>query len=80
MADMEMVHRARDRPVYMMDYFTSMVTPEYLESLREEFQILNNIDLVVPCPNDLASRLPSGHITLLVEFFQVGLHCLSTPF
>ena len=37
MADMEMVNRVRDCPVYMVDYFTSTVTPKYLEPFREEF-------------------------------------------
>lgn len=55
MADMKMVDRAGGRPVYTMDYFTSAVTPEYLESLWEEFEIPSDVELVVPGPNDLAS-------------------------
>ncbi|GMN40086.1 hypothetical protein TIFTF001_009310 [Ficus carica] len=47
--------RAGGRPVYTMDYFTSAVTPEYLESLWEEFEIPSDVELVVPGPNDLAS-------------------------
>ncbi|GMN70444.1 hypothetical protein TIFTF001_039512 [Ficus carica] len=73
MADMEMVNRARGRPVFTVDYLTSVVTPKYLESLREEFQISNDIDLVVPSLDDLPSRLPPSHVTLSVEFFQAGL-------
>ena len=69
MADMEMVDRAGGRPVYTMDYFTSAITPEYLESLPEEFQIPGNVELVVPGSNNLPSRPPHGHVTLLVEFF-----------
>ncbi|GMN51255.1 hypothetical protein TIFTF001_020410 [Ficus carica] len=62
MADMEMVDRTGGRPVYTVCYFTSAVTPEFLESLREEFQILGNIELVVSGPNDLPSCSPPGHI------------------
>ena len=37
MAYMEMVDHARGRPIYMVDYFATAVTSEYLELLREEF-------------------------------------------
>ncbi|GMN63822.1 hypothetical protein TIFTF001_032882 [Ficus carica] len=67
--------QARDRPVYSVDYFTSAVTPSYLAALREEFEILNIIELVVPGPNDLPSRPPPSHITLSAEFFRAEL-CL----
>ena len=69
MTDMEMVDWAGGHPVYTVDYFSSTVTPEYLESLREEFQIPDDIELVVSGPNDLPFRLPPGHVTLLAEFF-----------
>ncbi|GMN62019.1 hypothetical protein TIFTF001_031115 [Ficus carica] len=46
--DEEMVAWVGDRPVYTVDYFTMVVTPEYLVLLREEFQIPDDIDLVVP--------------------------------
>lgn len=54
MEDMEIVDRAGGRPVYTVDYFTSAVTPQYLESLQEEFQIPGDIDMVVLVPNDHA--------------------------
>ena len=69
MADWEMVDRASDHPVYLVDYFTSTVTPSYLAVLRDKFEIPNDIELVVPSPNDLPSRLPPGYITLSAEFF-----------
>ena len=80
MAVMEMVDRAGGRPVYMVDYFTSAITPEYLESLLEEFQIPGNVELVVPGSNNLPSRPPPGHVTLLVEFFRAGLRLPFHPF
>ncbi|GMN52747.1 hypothetical protein TIFTF001_021889 [Ficus carica] len=64
MADMEMVDRAGDRPVYTVDYFTSAVTPQYLESLRKEFGIFNDVEMILPGPNDLPSRPPFGYITV----------------
>ena len=69
MADWEMVDRAGDRPMYSVDYFTSAVTPLYLVAHMEEFEIPNNVELIVPGPNDLPSRPPPGHITLSAEFF-----------
>ena len=73
MNDMEMVDCARGRPVYTVDYFTTAVTPEYLESLWEEFQIPGEIELVMLGPNDMPSHPPPNHITLSTEFFQAGL-------
>lgn len=73
MTDREMVYWAVDHPVYMVDYFTSAVTLEYLELLWEEFQIPGDVELVVPGPIDLPSRPPLDHITLLAEFFRAGL-------
>lgn len=55
MADIEMVDRTGGRPVYTVDYFTTTVTPQYLESFREEFQIPSDVALVVLGPNDLPS-------------------------
>ncbi|GMN49677.1 hypothetical protein TIFTF001_018835 [Ficus carica] len=74
MADRDMMDRAGDRPLYSVDYFTSAVTTFYLVSLREEFAIPNNVELVVPGPNDLLPRPPLGYITLSTEFFRAGLH------
>ena len=66
---MEMVDQASDCPVYSMDYFTWAVTPRYLATLREEFQIPSDVDLVVPGESDLPSRPPPGYITLSAEYF-----------
>ena len=63
MAYIEMVDRVGGRPVYMVDYFTSTVTPKYLESLQKEFQILGDVELVVLGPNNLPSLPPSSHIS-----------------
>ncbi|GMN27297.1 hypothetical protein TIFTF001_001595 [Ficus carica] len=77
----ELIHaRQRGHPVYTVDYFTSAVTPEYLESLREEFQIPNDIDLVVPSLADLPSSPSLGHVTLSAEFFLASLHLSFHPF
>lgn len=76
MADMEMVDHARGHPVYTEDYFATAVTSEYLESLREEIQIPENVELVVPDPDDLPSRPPPNNVTLSMEFFRASL-CLS---
>ncbi|GMN48206.1 hypothetical protein TIFTF001_017392 [Ficus carica] len=59
-ADREMVDRAGDRPVYSVDYFISAVTLLYLTALREEIEIPNYMELIVPGPNDLPSRSPLG--------------------
>ena len=69
MADMEMVDLAGDRPVYTMDYFTSAITSQYLESLLEEFEIPINVEMIVLGPNDMPSRPPPDYITLSVKFF-----------
>ena len=79
-ADMEMVDLASDRPVYSVDYFTSAVTLRYLATLREEFQILGEVDLVVPSENDIPSRPPPGHITLSADYFRAGLRLPFHPF
>ncbi|GMN20173.1 hypothetical protein TIFTF001_043018 [Ficus carica] len=79
-ADTEMVELAGDRPVYTADYYTSAVTPRYLAALRREFSIPDDVDLVVPGPNDLPSRPPSGHIALSAEYFRAGLRLPFHPF
>ncbi|GMN65575.1 hypothetical protein TIFTF001_034644 [Ficus carica] len=79
-ADAEMVGLAGDRPVYTTDYYTSAVTPRYLAALRREFSIPDDVDLVVPGPNDLPSRPPSGHIVLSAEYFRAGLRLPFHPF
>ncbi|GMN40537.1 hypothetical protein TIFTF001_009759 [Ficus carica] len=75
-----MVELAGDRPVYTAYYYTSAVTPRYLAALRREFSIPDDVDLVVPGPNDLPSRPPSGHIALSVEYFRAGLRFPFHPF
>ncbi|GMN20405.1 hypothetical protein TIFTF001_043081 [Ficus carica] len=80
MADAEMVGLAGDRPVYTADYYTSAVTLRYLAALRREFSIPDDVDLVVPGPNDLPSRPPSGHIALSAEYFRAGLRLPFHPF
>ena len=59
----------------MVDYFTSAVTLEYLESMWEEFQISADVELIMPGLIDLPSRSPTGHIPLSAEFFRAG-RCL----
>ncbi|GMN64704.1 hypothetical protein TIFTF001_033781 [Ficus carica] len=75
-----MVELARDRPVYTADYYTSAVTLRYLTALRREFSIPDDVDIVVPGPNDLPSRPPSGHIALSAEYFRAGLRLPFHPF
>ncbi|GMN48526.1 hypothetical protein TIFTF001_017704 [Ficus carica] len=79
-ADAEMVELAGDRPVYTVDYYTSAVTLRYLAALRREFSIPDDVDLVVPGPNDLPSRPPSGHIALSAEYFRASLRLPLHPF
>ncbi|GMN22435.1 hypothetical protein TIFTF001_047435 [Ficus carica] len=79
-ADTEMVELAGDRPVYTADYYTSAVTPRYLAALRREFNIPDDVDLVLPGPNDLPSRPSSGHIALSAEYFRAGLRLPFHPF
>ncbi|GMN27968.1 hypothetical protein TIFTF001_049417 [Ficus carica] len=79
-ADAEMVELAGDRPVYTADYYTSAVILRYLAALRREFSIPDDVDLVVPEPNDLLSRPPSGYIALSAEYFRAGLRLLFHPF
>lgn len=52
---MEMMDLAGGRLVYTANYFTSAVTSQYLESLREEFGIPNDVVLMAPGPSDLPS-------------------------
>ncbi|GMN60394.1 hypothetical protein TIFTF001_029479 [Ficus carica] len=73
MEDREMVDWAGDCPVYSVNYFTSAVTLSYLTALREEFEIPNDVELIVPGPNDLPSQPPPGCITLSAKFFRAGL-------
>ncbi|GMN64674.1 hypothetical protein TIFTF001_033736 [Ficus carica] len=68
---------ARNNPYSTTDYFTTAVTVEYLESLPREFEIPADIFLVVLGPDDMPSQPPENHVTLSVDFFQVGL-CLTT--
>ncbi|GMN69155.1 hypothetical protein TIFTF001_038205 [Ficus carica] len=75
-----MVELAGDRPVYMADYYTSAVTLRYLAALRREFSIPDDVDFVVPGPNDLPSRPPSGYIALSAEYFRAGLRLPFHPF
>ncbi|GMN69211.1 hypothetical protein TIFTF001_038257 [Ficus carica] len=79
-ADAEMVELAGDRPVYTADYYTSAVTLRYLAALRREFSIPDDVDLVVPGPNDLPSRPPFGYIALSAEYFRAGLRLPFHPF
>lgn len=79
-ADMEMVDLAGVRPVCILDYFTSMITPQYLELLREAFQILGDVELVVPSPNDLPSRPSLDHVTLSAQYLRADLHLPFHPF
>lgn len=66
--------------MYTVDYFTTAVTPQYRESLLEEFQILSNIALVMLGSNYLPSRPPPSHVTFSVEYFRAGLHLPFHPF
>ncbi|GMN73836.1 hypothetical protein TIFTF001_052260 [Ficus carica] len=75
-----MVELAGYRLVYTADYCTSAVTLRYLAALRREFSIPDDVDLVVPGPNDLPSRPPSGHIALSAKYFQAGLRLPFHPF
>lgn len=75
MADWEVVERAGDHPVYSVDYFFLAVSPTYLAALREEFGIPENMELVMPSPNDLPSRPPPGNITLSAKFSEQGSVC-----
>ncbi|GMN61760.1 hypothetical protein TIFTF001_030848 [Ficus carica] len=79
-ADMEMVDLADDRPVYTADYYTSAVTRRYLDVLRQEFRIPDDVDLVVPGVDDLPSRPPPGYVALSAEYFQAGLRLPLHPF
>ncbi|GMN31615.1 hypothetical protein TIFTF001_049704 [Ficus carica] len=79
-ADTEMVDLAGDSPVCSVDYFTTAVTPRYLPALREEFRILDDVDLMVPGESDLPSRLPLGYITLSVEYFRARLRLPFHPY
>ncbi|GMN69825.1 hypothetical protein TIFTF001_038868 [Ficus carica] len=79
-ADMEMVDLADDRPVYTVDYYTSVVTRRYLDALRQEFRIPDNVDLVVPGADDLPSRPPPGYVALSAEYFRAGLRLSLHPF
>lgn len=80
MVNMEMVDLAGDRLVYTVDYFTSAVTSQYLESFREEFEIPNDVQMIVSGPNDLPSRPLPGFITLFTEFFRAGQRLPFHPF
>lgn len=75
-----MMERAGDLPVYSVDNFLLPVTTAYLEALREQFEILDDVELIVPGPNDLSSRPLPGCVTLSTEFFREGLHLPFHPF
>ncbi|GMN67781.1 hypothetical protein TIFTF001_036833 [Ficus carica] len=72
-SDAEMSRLAAGRPVYTADYYTTAVTQRYLVALRREFNIPENVDLLVPGADDLPSRPPSGYIALSAEYFRAGL-------
>ncbi|GMN63039.1 hypothetical protein TIFTF001_032114 [Ficus carica] len=79
-ADMEMVDLADDRLVYTADYYTSAITRRYLDALRQEFRIPDDVDLVVPGADDLPSRPPPGYVALSAEYFQARLCLPLHPF
>ncbi|GMN66577.1 hypothetical protein TIFTF001_035649 [Ficus carica] len=79
MVDMEIVDRAKGCSVYTVDYFTTAVIPEDLESLRVEFQIPDDIKLIVPAQDDLLFHPPLGHIMLQRSSFGLASVCPSTP-
>lgn len=66
--------------MYTVEYFITAVNPEYLESLRVEFLIPDEIELIVLSPDDLSSRPPLDHVTLSAKFFRAGLRLPSTYF
>lgn len=78
--DAEMSRLAAGRPVYTADYYTTAVTQRYLVALRREFNIPENVDLLVPGVDDLPSRPPSGYIALSAEYFRAGLRLPFHPF
>ncbi|GMN61911.1 hypothetical protein TIFTF001_030999 [Ficus carica] len=79
-ADIEMVDLADNRPVYTADYYTSAFTRRYLDALRQEFRIPDDVDLVVPRADDLPSRPPPGYVALSAEYFLAGLRLPLHPF
>ncbi|GMN74639.1 hypothetical protein TIFTF001_053189, partial [Ficus carica] len=79
-SDAEMSRLAAGRPVYTADYYTTAVTQRYLVALRREFNIPENVDLLVPGVDDLPSRPPSGYIALSAEYFRAGLRLPFHPF
>ena len=79
-SDEDMVALAAGRPVYTVDFYTSAVTPRYLDALRDEFQIPAEVDLRVPGENDLPSRPPAGYITLSAEYLRAGLRLPFHPY
>ncbi|GMN57043.1 hypothetical protein TIFTF001_026140 [Ficus carica] len=56
MTDREMVYWAGGHPVYMVDYFTSAVTPEYLELLYGS--LVDQVILLLRSPENVCCWLP----------------------
>lgn len=77
---MEMVDLAGGRPVYTVDYFTSAVTSLFLATLREEFRIPPDVELLVPGEGDLPSQPPPGYVALSAEYFRAGLRLPLHPY
>lgn len=71
---------AGNNPYFTADYFTTVTTAEYLESLPREFEIPADIFLVILGSDDMPSRPPENHVTLSADFFQAGLRLLFHPF
>ncbi|GMN18672.1 hypothetical protein TIFTF001_050825 [Ficus carica] len=69
---------ARDRPASRGIRINDV--KRYLVALRREFNIPENVDLLVPGVDDLPSRPPSGYIALSVEYFRAGLRLPFHPF
>ncbi|GMN28212.1 hypothetical protein TIFTF001_044211 [Ficus carica] len=67
MADMEMVDRAGGCPIYMMDYFTSAVTPKYLEPRHQVSGVLPNWTTSAFSPNSQAGVPETEHCSHAVE-------------
>ena len=80
MADWEMMERAGDRPIYSVDFFVPTVTFAYLAVLRKEFEIPDDVELIVPGQNDLPSWPPLDCVTLSAEFLRAGLCLPFQPF
>lgn len=55
-------------------------TQKDLDNLREVYNILDDIHLIIPSKEDTHSRPPRGYVTIYLEYFRLGVKLPLQPY